>query len=282
MDATEFLVLSPPRIWDAFHGFAGAGGENYLTDIAEIVDLLKDSIGDWEGAAAQAFVAHVSNIESFVRFQNKNVEDMLLGYAATYKHAIQIRESYKALVEGWIGVSRKYREDSDERERAVRIKVAVGALAAMAAVGSGGTLLAVGLGAASAMAGAAAEEFTADLGGDSGDEVWKLYEKAYQKLVEANRDGMDEIRRLIAQADDRIAREGAPLSGPNSTKTDVDSPDFSYGAFYHNDIGDEFSRQVEAERKKLAAERNPSGFRQDGTIATVLSGFEPRGPVADV
>lgn len=176
------------------------------------------------------------------------------------------------MAEGWIEVSRQYREDADERDRAVKIKMAVGVLAAMAAVGSGGAILAIGLGSASALAGAAAEDVTADLGGDSGEDVWKLYEKAYGSLVEANRTGMEQIRKFIQDATDDIRDETVLLWKPLPPSTDVDSPDFSYGAFYHDDLGNDHSRAVEVERNKILDQKNASGFRHDGSIAFVLSG----------
>lgn len=275
VDATDFLVLSPPKIWDAFHGLMGVVGEGYNSDVNAKLTELTDSLSDWDGLAAQAFVNHVANIRGFVDAQRGYDEELLVGYVAAYKVAVQAREGFKSLVEDWIEVSRQYRAEDDERRRGVKIKVAVGILAAVGAAVTGGATLAALIGSASAVGGAVAEEVTADMGADNGVDVWRLYEKAYRRLAETNQQCMEEIRSSIRTADGRIPARVA-LDDPLPPITDVDSPDFRYENFYHDAVGGGYSRRVDDERKKRLDDDNASHFRANGPIALVLGGTPGR------
>ncbi|MGQ0837923.1 hypothetical protein [Actinokineospora sp.] len=272
VEVTDLLVLSPPRIWDAFHSFDEAGSESYNTNVDDGVAYLANALADWDGPAATAFSQHVSSIRGFLDAHRGYVEEMLLGYAAAYKLAVQVRESYQHLVEEWIEVSRQFREDDDERRRAVKIKVGAGVLGAVLAAATGGGAVAVGLGASSAILGAAAEESTAELGGTTGGDVWQSYEKAFRKLADANEASMEEIRKFTQDANDRIAGEKIALYEPLPSVTDVDSPDFRYEHFYHDSVGGGYSHDVDVARPKYVNEKNASGFRADSPITLVLDG----------
>ncbi|WP_172803354.1 hypothetical protein [Alloactinosynnema sp. L-07] len=272
IEITDYLVLSPPKIWDAFNSFVVAGGEHHNTTIEGLLGEIGASLSEWDGPAAEAFGVHLSNIRGFLDGQRRHLDQLLIGYASAYKLAVLARESWKSLVEEWIEVSRQYRLDDDERRRAVRMKVAAGILAAVAGAATGGTVLAAGIGAMGALTGAAAEEITADLGGDTGSDVWQSYERAYQRLAESNLGEIETIRKFVQAQCDEITAESVPMYEPLPSSTDVDSPDFRYERFFHQDREDGFSRDVAAERTKYVAEKGKSGFRSDGPIALALNG----------
>lgn len=274
VDATEFLVLSPPRIWDAFHSFADVGGERHDAEVDEHIGRLTLALAEWDGKAAEAFSVHVGHIGSFVVAQKRYLDELLRSYAAAYKLAVQARESFKSLVEEWIEVSRQYREDDDERRRAVRIKVGAGILGAVLGAATGGTALAAGLGAGSALTGAAAEEITADLGGTNGVDVWRSYEDAYRRLAQSNEAEMETIKKFVNDTHDQIAKETAEvlLYRRLPPETDVDSPNFRYEEFSYDGYAGGYGHAVEVERRKFVDEKNASGFRADGAIALRLDG----------
>ncbi|HVK21223.1 MAG TPA: hypothetical protein VM677_07670 [Actinokineospora sp.] len=272
IDIIDYLVLSPPKIWDAFNGFVVAGGEHHNTTVEGLLGETEASLSEWDGSAAEAFGVHLSNVRGFLDGQRRHVDQLLIGYASAYKLAVQARESWKSLVEEWIEVSQQYRLDDDERRRAVRIKVGAGILAAVAGAVTGGTALAAGLGAMGALTGAAAEEITADLGGDSGADVWQSYERAYRRLADSNLGEMENIRRHVQAQLDEVSAEAVPMYEPLPSSTDVDSPDFRYERFFHGDRESGFSRDVDGERTKYVAEKGGSAIRNDGPIAWTLSG----------
>lgn len=123
VDANGLISLSPPEIWDSYHGLAVARGETYLEGVNRTIGAIKDSLSDWEGTASEAFTAHLTDIESFMTNQTTHIDDILVHLTAAYTLAVQVREDYKNLVDGWLTVSRAFRRSDDERRLGVNLKV---------------------------------------------------------------------------------------------------------------------------------------------------------------
>lgn len=274
MEANGLLTLSPTEIWDSYYGIAPARGEAYLEDVNRTIAAIQDSLSDWEGSASEAFLSHLADVDSFITSQTRYIDDTLLRLTAAYTLAVQVREDFKNLVDTWITVSREFRKSDEERRMGVNLKV--GAMLATTVIGAvfAPSALAAGLTMGAGALSAAVDTWSSSLGGASAQDVMDSYEREFGKLAQFYDNELEQLRTSVQGRGDEIAKEALRLYEPLPGICDINGPDFRYENFCHDTPPAGYEGRIEAERRKLAVERNEPDRLDGGPIYRALSGFE--------
>ncbi|MGW5052994.1 hypothetical protein [Actinokineospora sp. NPDC004072] len=271
--ASTMLSVSPTVVVELFDAIAANAHEDTHAITAAALRAVDDSLGDWDGTAAQAFKEHMSNVREFATAQREHTGELLKYLIAAYLLATNARDDLHALMSEWLSVSRKFR--ADEEEQRVDLAVKIGAVliaGALAIPSAGGSLAMAGIAAGAAVT-ATAEVVTA-LGGTTPEEVYASAGNAIVKLGERYDDAVRALRMKMDGYLGSIVSGSPHILRPLPSSTDVDSPDFRYENFY-SDLRPTpaFSADVARERERYVAEKNST----DNPIGRVLGGDDGAG-----
>lgn len=124
-----------------------------------------------------------------------------------------------------------------------------------------------------------AEEFfgngdTKQVKGDTVATIVGAYNSGRQLLMDRYENNLREVSTLIKAFAEELTDRKSSLITPLPVSTDIDSPDFSYGAFFHpTQPVPEFSGDVERAHREHRAKNKTGGFADPtGPVSRALDG----------